>query len=156
MIQPPIWSCLQHQIKSAVAVTIPNLITAVDGDATTFQGDLSQVCAALLVHFFSPYVQSDPDKPQDIAIAPTCHYQEEGPPLSLQLPFKSSGQELKNVTPISLFVLVLCSGVTLHAHCHCYWRGKCSSVAVASPGREELHQIQALWEGWESSTHANP
>lgn len=44
--------------------------------------------------FFFLYIQSDPDKPQDVAIAPTCHYWEEGPLLSLQLPFKSSGQEL--------------------------------------------------------------
>lgn len=43
---------LQHQIRSAMALHTQSLITAVDGDVTTFLGDLFQVCALLLVQFF--------------------------------------------------------------------------------------------------------
>lgn len=45
-------NCLQHQTRSAVALTTQSLITAVEGDVTTSLGDLFQVCATLLVQFF--------------------------------------------------------------------------------------------------------
>lgn len=74
----PEQDCLQHQIRSAGALTTQRLITAVDGGVATSLGGLCQVCAALLVHFFFLIiVQSEPHKPQYVAIAPTCHYHED-------------------------------------------------------------------------------
>lgn len=43
---------LQHQIRSAMALTTQSLIAAVEGDVTTSLGDLFQICATLLVQFF--------------------------------------------------------------------------------------------------------
>lgn len=43
--------CLQHQIRSAVALTTWSSTTPVEGDVTSSLGSLFQVCATLLVQF---------------------------------------------------------------------------------------------------------
>lgn len=122
-----------------------------------FLCDLFEVWATLLVLLFLLIVQSEPYKLQYVAVAPTCHYKEVWPCQHHSSSSKPVGRSLTLESDTSFpFVLVLCSGMTLHTPWHCCWRRKWFSVAMTSSAEEKLCQIQALREGWESPNRASP